>query len=54
MGGLNLSLTLQPYSLARLGVDHIDIYRMARLDPKVPIEDTIGAIADFDPKSTLG
>jgi aryl-alcohol dehydrogenase-like predicted oxidoreductase len=35
------------YSLARLGVDHIDIYRMARLDPKVPIEDTIGAIADL-------
>src|SRR6201986_3340696 len=32
------------YSLQRLGVDHIDIYRPARLDPKVPIEDTIGAI----------
>ena len=35
------------YSLMRLGVDHIDIYRPARLDPKVPIEDTIGAIADL-------
>jgi aryl-alcohol dehydrogenase-like predicted oxidoreductase len=35
------------YSLRRLGVDHIDIYRPARLDPKVPIEDTIGAIADM-------
>lgn len=35
------------YSLSRLGVDHIDIYRPARLDPKVPIEDTIGAIADL-------
>src|SRR3954466_13032899 len=35
------------YSLQRLGVDHIDIYRPARLDPKVPIEDTIGAIADL-------
>ncbi len=35
------------YSLKRLGVDHIDIYRPARLDPKVPIEDTIGAIADL-------
>ncbi|MEH2067292.1 MAG: aldo/keto reductase [Nostoc sp.] len=35
------------YSLARLGVDHIDIYRPARLDPQVPIEDTIGAIADL-------
>jgi len=35
------------YSLQRLGVDHIDIYRPARLDPAVPIEDTIGAIADL-------
>ena len=35
------------YSLTRLGVDHIDIYRPAGLDPKVPIEDTIGAIADM-------
>jgi aryl-alcohol dehydrogenase-like predicted oxidoreductase len=35
------------YSLTRLGVDHIDIYRPARLDPTVPIEDTIGAIAEM-------
>lgn len=35
------------YSLQRLGVDHIDIYRPARLDPKVPIEDTVGAIAEM-------
>ena len=35
------------YSLTRLGVDVIDIYRPARLDPQVPIEDTIGAIADL-------
>ena len=35
------------YSLTRLGVDHIDIYRPARLDPSVPIEDTIGAIAEM-------
>jgi aryl-alcohol dehydrogenase-like predicted oxidoreductase len=35
------------YSLARLGVDHIDIYRPGRVDPNVPIEDTIGAIADM-------
>ncbi len=35
------------YSLRRLGVDHIDIYRPARLDPDVPIEDTVGAIADM-------
>jgi aryl-alcohol dehydrogenase-like predicted oxidoreductase len=35
------------HSLTRLGVDHIDIYRPARLDPNVPIEDTAGAIADL-------
>jgi len=34
------------YTLRRLGTDHIDIYRPARLDPNVPIEDTVGAIAD--------
>ncbi len=35
------------YSLRRLGVEYIDIYRPARLDPGVPIEDTIGAIAEL-------
>ena len=35
------------YSLQRLGLDYIDIYRPARLDPQVPIEDTVGAIADM-------
>jgi aryl-alcohol dehydrogenase-like predicted oxidoreductase len=35
------------YSLRRLGTDYIDIYRPARLDPAVPVEDTIGAIADM-------
>jgi aryl-alcohol dehydrogenase-like predicted oxidoreductase len=35
------------YSLKRLGVDYIDIYRPSRRDPTVPIEDTIGAIADL-------
>lgn len=35
------------HSLQRLGTGHIDIYRIARLDPNVPIEDTIGAIADM-------
>jgi aryl-alcohol dehydrogenase-like predicted oxidoreductase len=39
--------TALAYSLKRLGVDYIDIYRPARLDPNVPIEDTIGAIADM-------
>jgi aryl-alcohol dehydrogenase-like predicted oxidoreductase len=35
------------YSLQRLGTDYIDIYRPARLDPSVPIEESIGAIADL-------
>ena len=35
------------YSLQRLGVDHIDVYRPSRLDPNVPIEDTVGALADM-------
>jgi pyridoxine 4-dehydrogenase len=35
------------YSLRRLGTAYIDIYRPARLDPQVPIEDTVGAIADM-------
>lgn len=35
------------YTLKRLRVDYIDIYRPARLDPDVPIEDTVGAIADL-------
>lgn len=35
------------YSLSRLGTDYIDIYRPARLDPAVPIEDTVGSIADM-------
>jgi aryl-alcohol dehydrogenase-like predicted oxidoreductase len=39
--------TALAYSLKRLGVDYIDIYRPARLDPQVPIEDTVGAIADM-------
>ncbi|MEA2599596.1 MAG: hypothetical protein QOF89_588 [Acidobacteriota bacterium] len=35
------------YSLNRLGVDHVDVYRPARLDPAVPIEETVGAITDL-------
>lgn len=35
------------YSLTRLGTDHIDIYRPARLDPNVPIEETVGAIKEM-------
>ena len=35
------------YSLQRLGTEYVDIYRPARLDPAVPIEDTVGAIAEL-------
>jgi aryl-alcohol dehydrogenase-like predicted oxidoreductase len=35
------------YTLTRLGTDHVDIYRPARVDPSVPIEETIGAIAEM-------
>ncbi|AKJ67303.1 aldo/keto reductase [Pandoraea thiooxydans] len=34
-------------SLQRLGVDHIDLYYQHRVDPKVPIEETVGAMADL-------
>jgi aryl-alcohol dehydrogenase-like predicted oxidoreductase len=34
-------------SLRRLGVDHIDLYYQHRMDPKVPVEDTVGALADL-------
>ncbi|HTK34980.1 MAG TPA: aldo/keto reductase [Caulobacteraceae bacterium] len=39
--------TALAYSLQRLGVDHIDVYRPARLDPAVPIEETAGAVAEL-------
>jgi aryl-alcohol dehydrogenase-like predicted oxidoreductase len=35
------------YTLRRLGVDYVDLYYPARVDPVVPIEDTIGAVADL-------
>jgi aryl-alcohol dehydrogenase-like predicted oxidoreductase len=35
------------YSLTRLGTDYIDLYQPARLDARVPIEDTVGAIAEM-------
>jgi aryl-alcohol dehydrogenase-like predicted oxidoreductase len=41
------------YSLQRLGVDAIDIYRPARLDPSVPIEETVGAMAEMIKKGYL-
>ncbi len=46
-GRPNSVKTFLAYSLQRLGTDHIDIYRPGRLDPAVPIEDTIGAIAEM-------
>ena len=54
-GGAFLSFSATPaavksslaYSLRRLGTDHIDLYQPARLDPDVPIEDTVGAIAEM-------
>jgi aryl-alcohol dehydrogenase-like predicted oxidoreductase len=35
------------YTLTRLGTDHVDLYQPARLDPRVPIEETVGAIAEM-------
>ena len=35
------------YSLQRLGTDYVDLYQPARLDPQVPIEDTVGAIGEM-------
>ncbi|MER7703540.1 aldo/keto reductase [Kitasatospora sp. NPDC097605] len=39
--------TALAYTLRRLRTDHVDIYRPARLDPAVPIEETVGAIAEL-------
>ncbi|MFD5917085.1 aldo/keto reductase [Kitasatospora sp. NPDC058201] len=39
--------TALAYTLRRLRTDHIDVYRPARLDPAVPVEETVGAIADL-------
>jgi aryl-alcohol dehydrogenase-like predicted oxidoreductase len=39
--------TFLAYSLRRLGTDYVDLYQPSRVDPEVPIEDTIGAIADM-------
>jgi aryl-alcohol dehydrogenase-like predicted oxidoreductase len=35
------------YTLRRLGTDGVDIYRLGRVDPAVPIEDTVGAMAEM-------
>ncbi|MFF7634912.1 aldo/keto reductase [Kitasatospora sp. NPDC008050] len=39
--------TALAYTLRRLGTDYVDVYRPARLDPNVPIEETVGAIAEL-------
>ena len=39
--------TFLTYSLTRLGTDHVDLYQPSRLDPRVPIEETVGAVADM-------
>jgi aryl-alcohol dehydrogenase-like predicted oxidoreductase len=38
--------TALAYTLNRLGTEYVDVYRPARLDPSVPIEETVGAIAE--------
>jgi len=43
----NALKTALSYSLRRLGVDHVDIYRPARLDPSIPIEETVGGLAEM-------
>jgi aryl-alcohol dehydrogenase-like predicted oxidoreductase len=43
----NTVKTSLAYSLQRLRTDHIDVYRPARLDPSIPIEDTVGAIKEM-------
>jgi aryl-alcohol dehydrogenase-like predicted oxidoreductase len=39
--------TALAYTLRRLDTDHVDVYRPARVDPNVPIEETVGAIAEL-------
>jgi aryl-alcohol dehydrogenase-like predicted oxidoreductase len=46
-GRPELVKTFLAYSLTRLRTDYIDIYRPARLDPEVPIEETVGAIGEM-------
>jgi len=43
----NAVKTALTYSLHRLGTDYVDVYRPARLDPEVPIEETVGAIKEM-------
>jgi aryl-alcohol dehydrogenase-like predicted oxidoreductase len=46
-GRPNAVKTFLAYTLRRLGTDYVDIYRLGRVDPNVPIEETVGAIAEM-------
>jgi aryl-alcohol dehydrogenase-like predicted oxidoreductase len=46
-GSANYIRTACDGSLKRLGVDHVDLYQLHRVDPKVPIEESVGAMADL-------
>ena len=46
-GRPNATKNYLAYSLRRLGTDYVDLYQPSRVDPAVPFEDTIGAIADM-------
>jgi len=49
----NVRLSVQG-SLARLGTDHIDLYYQHRMDPGVPIEETVGALAELIEEGVIG
>ncbi|MET0954375.1 MAG: aldo/keto reductase [Cryobacterium sp.] len=49
----NVRLAVQG-SLTRLGTDHIDLYYQHRMDPSVPIEDTVGALAELIEEGLIG
>jgi aryl-alcohol dehydrogenase-like predicted oxidoreductase len=49
----NVRLSVQG-SLARLGTDHIDLYYQHRMDPDVPVEETVGALADLITEGLIG
>jgi aryl-alcohol dehydrogenase-like predicted oxidoreductase len=49
----NVRLAVQG-SLRRLGTDHLDLYYQHRMDPDVPVEDTVGALAELIAAGTIG
>jgi len=49
----NVRLSVQG-SLARLGIDHIDLYYQHRMDPGVPVEETVGALAELISEGLIG